>query len=171
MDSVTLSTDDISSTFSSGLNRLKENAWIKQSVLLERAYFLGLYNGLKSLVVQKGLEVFFYRDLDSIGPKALWGAIWTRSVDDTFGQTEVGKLFSVLRLGRCEDMVDRDDLLQLETKVKNLDAVWRNSIVDATHLLDVKSLCFPEGRVNALEEVLRLLSLIETNHLISARYK
>jgi hypothetical protein len=80
MDSAKLSTDDISAVFSSASNGLNENAWIMQSALVQRAYFLGLYNGLKALVDLKepdGLIYMMY--INSLGVDSLLGTALARA--------------------------------------------------------------------------------------------
>ena len=101
-----ISSEDANAAINAAHKALAEDpelAWIRKSVLIERAYYQGLSQGLMAIAAEDDL-----RRLMTIAVKEL---IWSRGGDDTFPSTNVSQAYSDLR--------GQFDGAPLETKRKN----------------------------------------------------
>ncbi|MGQ0658776.1 MAG: hypothetical protein ACT4NU_11905 [Chromatiales bacterium] len=162
-------------------------AWIKKSGLLERAYFLGLFGGLRGIASEE--------DIGRILVCAIAKTMFPRSADDSFQSTRTGVLFDSVRRELLREDVDRAALLaaiqRLADHVDALDREW-NSRVRHTRMLletggqssqatgrDANAEEDAEQRdrqrhenhrwAEELEHFARHLALIETDHKIWKR--
>jgi hypothetical protein len=93
MSSVKIDRGTVELAFEAADNALMNNvdlAWIRCSCIIERAYFMGLSEGLDAI-----------SDKDVVGRvdmplKVLRQTLWARSADDTFPSTRIGKSFAAL---------------------------------------------------------------------------
>ena len=163
-------------------------AWIRKSCLIERAYFLGLFKGLDAIAEE-----------DALGNRpAQWfmKTYWSRSADDTFPSTRLGRDFAALKkgLGYLETGNGMDQPA-IETVIRDIDLLdrkWRECVKRARTLLaetqsagsgfrppiddDIpdrkragEELRQIHGRVSALGDMVRYMALLETHHEMSKR--
>jgi len=67
---------------------LDDHSWIKQSFMLERVYFLGVFAGLRDIAREEDLKGMLIR---------LWAdTAFNRAWDNTFASTEMGRAFVAL---------------------------------------------------------------------------
>lgn len=164
-------------------------AWIRKSSLVQRAYFLGLFEGLTAIAEE-----------DSTGNKlaeSLIGSIWSRSADDTFPSTQLGQDFTALkeRLGRIDNAssFDRPTIDKVITDIKSLNREFRSCVEAARALIGEIELEIAglkpridnvardrkgehevlhriHDRMYYLEEMMRFMALLETHHELDKRF-
>ncbi|MEI6320069.1 MAG: hypothetical protein WCS09_16240 [Pseudomonadota bacterium] len=164
-------------------------AWIMKSCLIERAYFLGLCKGLAAIAEE-----------DAIGKhhllRTLVSTYWSRSADDTFPSTRLGRGFAALQEGlRGLDVGKPLDQQVIEAVIRDIDLLdreWRGRVEHARKLLaDTQSAASgfrppinedaPEQKraaeelsqmhsfVSELGVMVRHIALLETDHEMSKR--
>ena len=173
-------------------------AWIRSSVLLERAYFIGLMNGLSAIGDKEDINrlmtsTFFHNSL-----------IWSRSGDDTFESTNIGQIFSELKKELYE--LDNSNSIDLKafqrmieeanrfiSEIDHLDRGWLNCVQHTRKLLtEIKStitnfqdsvednsqnityikkefLRQIHAQISTLCDGARYISLVQTHHEMSKR--
>lgn len=163
-------------------------AWIRKSCLIERAYFLGLFNGLDAIAEENAIGKHLGR--------IFMLTYWARSADDTFRSTPLGRDFEALKTALLGlETGERLDLQVFETVIRDInlvDRAWRERLKHVHELLAntqaVASVFRPpidedapeRNRVNQelrqihyhvsqLEEMLRFMALLETHHEMSKR--
>jgi hypothetical protein len=163
--------------------------WIGKSCLIERAYLLGLYKGLTAIAEE-----------DAIGKshlsRSLMSTLWSRSADDTFPSTRLGRDFEALQkeVYGLEDgkRLDQQVIEAVIRDIDFLDQEWRGRVEYARKLLaDTQSVASrfqqpsnedaPErkrvanecrqmlGFVAELGPMVRHIALLETHHEMSKR--
>ena len=173
-------------------------AWIRSSVLIEQAYFLGLMSGLSAIGDEEDItrlmtSTIFHNRL-----------IWTRSGDDTFESTSIGKIFSELKKELYEfdtkNSIDSKFFQSMEqeanrflSEIDHLDRGWLNCVQQTRKLLsEIKStmtnfqdsvednsqnithikkefLRQTHEQISTLRDMARYISLVQTHHEISKR--
>ncbi len=163
-------------------------AWIRKSCLIERAYFLGLFKGLTAIAEE-----------DAIGNhpvRFFTQTLWSRSADDTFPSTRLGRDFAALEKGlRRLETGNGIDQQVIETVIEDIDVLdrkWRECVKTARAFLsETQSVSagfrppneddVPDrkrageeirqihDRVSALVDIVRYMALLETNHEMSKR--
>lgn len=120
-------------------------AWIRSSVFIEQAYFMGLMNGLSAIGDEEDItrlmtSTIFHNRL-----------IWSRSGDDTFDSTSIGKIFSELKKELYEfdtnNNIDSKAFQSMEqeanrfiSEIDHLDRGWLNCVQQTRKLLsEIKS--------------------------------
>lgn len=143
-------------------------AWIKKSSLIERAYFLGLEVGLLAVMSEK--------DTSKMNIMSdIFKTLSPRSADDTFPSTRIGSVFRGLKnKARSDDDVrfSTNDLKPLTDAVAEMTSLYRqnrSTVDDILHRFERASLDEQRELLIPLEKFLRVISLLETDHLISAR--
>ena len=164
-------------------------AWIRKSALFERAYFLGLSEGLTAIAEE-----------DAIGNRlllALIGCIWSKSADDTFPSTQLGRDFAALeaRLRGIETGIswDRHSIDSVLADIRHLDCEWRSCVEASVTLLGkiesaAVGLKHPIGEgasgregeseelyrisccMSDLDKMMRYMALLETHHELDKRF-
>ena len=172
--------------------------WVRSSVLLERAYYLGLMIGLSAI----GEE-------EDVTPLALSTVVdnrlmWARSGDDTYESTSIGQIFSKLKKELYEFDTDNSiDLKAIQNMIKeanrfiseidHLDRGWLNCVQHTRKLLtEIKStitnfqdsvednsqnityikkefLRQIHAQISTLCDGARYISLVQTHHEMSKR--
>ncbi len=162
-------------------------AWIKKSGLLERAYFAGLFGGLRGVASED--------DVGHILVRAIAETIFPRSADDSFQSTRTGVLFDSVRGELSSEDVERRALLtaiqRFADHVCALDDEWNSRIRHTRMLLDAvgksSQATGSDGiaeenlekrdwqrheihqRTEELEQFARYFALVETDHKIWKR--
>ena len=173
-------------------------AWIRSSVLFERAYFIGLMNGLSAIGDEEDINrlmtsTFIHNRL-----------IWSRSGDDTFESTNIGQIFSELKKELYE--LDNSNSIDLKafqrmieevnrfiSEIDHLDRGWLNCVQQTRKLLsEIKStitnfqdsvednsqnithikkefLRQTHEQISTLRDMARYISLVQTHHEMSKR--
>ena len=166
-----------------------ELGWIGKSCLIERVYFLGLYKGLIAIAEE-----------DAIGKshlsRSLMSTIWSRSADDTFPSTRLGRDFEALQKGvyglEVGKRLDQQLIEAVFRDIDLLDREWRPCVEHARELLAATQSAAsgfrppinenaPERKrvaderiqmldlVSALGPIVRHIALLETHHEMSKR--
>ncbi len=143
------------------LNTEKLN-WIKQSSLIERAYFLGLVIGLSEFA-QEGTESDY---LNQFLIKKMMGTLWERRADNNFRSTKVGAYFE--ELSDCTNLKTHEEssmmvvIESLRIHIEALDRKWSNQMECAKIILGQnQSIDEIARRLDELEKILRVISIIE----------
>lgn len=162
-------------------------AWIKKSGLLERAYFAGLFGGLRGIASEE--------DVGHILVRAIAETMFPRSADDSFQSTRTGALFDSVRQELLREHVDRPALLaavqRLADHIDALGREWNSRVRHARALFDTaaqsndaterdksaQGLAEERHRqrdeihrlVEELEHFARHIALVETDHKIWRR--
>jgi hypothetical protein len=179
-----INSNAINEAIEASKNSLKSDldiAWIRNSALFERAYFLGLYKGLSSISNDESL--------DKLLLYCLMNTMWERDADDSFNSTQTGKNFQQLKV-EFDRAVSGEELkiLSLESVLEVVEVNnkrWSDSVDNVRTVIDEmlrtsfefnrgisKKVSDPNDRnefykkmnPRRLEAMLRLISLIETNH-------
>ena len=189
-----ISREEASSAFDGARSALEDEShlqWVRSSALLERAYFLGLWSGLRTIANEDDVSGMFNHSLVQ--------TMFSRSADDTFRGTRVGEAYSAFsdrareRLGKMlseheqgEDHatsgLTKKDFNELLHLVEELRKYLNQTIKDIdTLIVDVERStdCIANGdgeairaqmqMIEGLEEPLRVVALLETDHLLSKR--
>lgn len=83
-----LSPGETEALIGSAHTMLDDHSWIKQSFMLERVYFLGVFAGLRDIAREEDLKGMLIR---------LWAdTAFNRAWDNTFASTEMGRAFVAL---------------------------------------------------------------------------
>ena len=120
-------------------------AWIRSSVLIEQAYFMGLMNGLSAIGDEEDINRLMTRTF--IHNRL----IWSRTGDDTFESTNIGQIFSELKKELYE--LDNSNSIDLKafqrmieeanrfiSEIDHLDRRWLNCVQQTRKLLsEIKS--------------------------------
>ena len=157
-------------------------AWIKKSSLLERAYFAGLFGGLRGIASED--------DIGHILIRAMRNTMFPRSADDSFQSTGTGVLFDSLKGELMSEHLDDATLVvaaqrfveHVEELERELSSRLRRTkdLLDAVQLLSQTSERdeHAEGvvkqrdrlrlelqrQVEELEQHARHFALVETDH-------
>jgi hypothetical protein len=164
-------------------------AWIRESALVQRAYFLGLFEGLAAIAEE-----------DAIGNRLvplLAGTFWSKSADDTFPSTQLGRHFAALeaRLRGIETGIswDRHSIDSVLADIRHLDCEWRSCVEASVTLLGkiesaAVGLKHPIGEgargregeseelrrikdcMSDLDMMMRYMALLETHHELDKRF-
>jgi hypothetical protein len=158
--------------------------WIRQSALLERAYYLGLYKGLASISDSQSLNILLFH--------TLMNTAWERGSDNTFNSTNIGKNFQQLK-DDFNNAVEGEKLaaastLDLMNQIHSLDNQWRSCVSHCLDLLNQNKKIADEFNRSVennsldqdqhheflnkleprrLEEMLKFISLLEISHEFS----
>jgi hypothetical protein len=127
-------------------------AWIRSSVLFERAYFIGLMNGLSAIGDEEDINrlmtsTFFHNRL-----------IWSRSGDDTFESTNIGQIFSELKKVFSElkkELYELDNSNSIDLKAFQRMIEEANRFISEIDHLD-------RGWLNCVQQTRKLLSEIKS---------
>ena len=173
-------------------------AWIRSSVLFERAYFIGLMNGLSAIGDEEDINRLMTRTF--IHNRL----IWSRSGDDTFESTNIGQIFSELKKELYE--LDNSNSIDLKafqrmieeanrfiSEIDHLDRGWLNCVQQTRKLLsEIKHtitnfqdsvednsqnithikkefLRQTHEQISTLRDMARYISLVQTHHEMSKR--
>lgn len=179
-----ISKQEFESVVTSASDALKPGAdfaWIRESAILERAYYIGLYAGLKAIAQEE--------DLDRLLRRALFETVFMRSGDDSFSSTPVGKAYEELKKSFLDNK-DPEQFTQLIrallTKLDEIDRSWNSALFAARRIIEeLNRLKTKSDSANAnadsrnlvdeiisegcrlfemLEQYLRVVSLIQTDH-------
>ena len=155
-------------------------SWIKKSSLVERAYFLGLLSGLGGITPE--------HELSQIGLMTpILETLRCRKGDDTFPYTKIGEAFSSLK-GSLQEHPDASSrnlvecILGLRKAIEDDQQLFQHQL----HVIDELLSRFPSDSGNptlasrdlrseqhrlleAMEPYLRIVALLETDHLLSKR--
>ena len=162
--------DEVDTALSAASGAIEQEfglAWVRNSSLFERAYYLGLYWGLKGIAKEE--------DASGVLLKAILETGWARSGDDTFGSTQTGKAFERLQqqlTGNKGDQPRLQNAIQdFEREIDRRDHDWNSRFRHVRELLkdprewtiDTKR---PEAHysVERLEPLARYFALLETDH-------
>ncbi len=174
--------DEAKAAITAAEEALSQNSgfsWIKKSALVERAYFLGLFSGLSAIAADDDLKPF-----DSILIKTLR----YRKGDDTFPSTKVGQAFSSLR-GKLRERPEPSNPSMIEYVANLREAIREDERFFQHHLRAIDDMFsrFSSSSeeptltnndlrseqqhrlLEALEPYLRIVALLETEHLLSNR--
>ena len=179
-----INSNAINEAIEASKNSLKSDldiAWIRNSALFERAYFLGLYKGLSSISNDESL--------DKLLLYSLMNTMWERDADDSFNSTQTGKRFQQLKVEFDRAVAGEElKILSLESVLEVVEVNnkrWSDSVDNVRTVIDeMLRTSFEFNRVisnkvsdpnernefykkmnpRRLEAMLRLISLIETNH-------
>ena len=147
------------------LSKEKEYSWINSSSLILRAYFLGLYFGLKDIAAE--------RDLNSLVLSIFKETMFQRSADDTFPSTRIGRAFFSVKedLGETAGHFSKDKMATLREAVENIEHAILAAFGELASLMADVPIRTSEmsGFLYALERPLRTIALFETDHLLSKR--
>jgi hypothetical protein len=188
-----ISKSEVKEAIDGARSALKEESglsWVRLSALLERAYFLGVLSGLRKIANEEDLNALFGSFLQTM---------WARGADDTFGETRIGKAYdevndlirreldaalSANREGRTHQIRDSmaDDFDGLQDLVKELQRYLHLNAESIDEIISriASDVTGPEGLgtealeekmhlVKSLEEPLRVVSLLETDHKLTKR--
>lgn len=186
-----ISDEDVQSTINAARDALMNNpdvAWVSKSSLVERAYFMGLLNGLSAIAnddVTGRLMV-----------PILSGTLFSRAADDTFPLTQLGQDFAALKVGlqslRTGNGLDPSVIEKVVSDINLLDREWNGCVKSARSLLaDIQTLASEfrprsegdvldaeraheehsqiERRIFSVNEMLRFIALLKTHHELSKR--
>jgi hypothetical protein len=158
-------------------------AWIGRSALMKRAYYCGLFAGLRAVAKEDDLEGFLLR--------AVVETMFTRSGDDSFSSTSLGKVYEELKkylLERDKYQLQAEPWDGFSAHLDELERFWNSVLEHARHLLGeigriAQTPNVPLGgevdtnngqnyemrdqvysMLEDLEKSIRILSLIETGH-------
>ncbi len=164
-------------------------SWVRKSSIFQRAYFLGLLEGLASIAEE-----------DAIGKRfvpLLIGTLRSKSADDTFSSAQLGQDFTALKTSLREIETgsnwDRHSIDEVNADIDSLDRRFRSCVKHAGTLigeiaLEIAGLEPPinsvardrEGeyevrsrihdRMSQLEEMMRFIALLETHHELDKRF-
>ena len=160
--------------------------WIRNSALLERAYYLGLYKGLISISDSHSLNILLFH--------ALMNTVWERAGDNSFDSTMIGKLFQQMKddfnVAINGEKFATESTVDLMNQIHSLDNQWRSCVSHALDLLNqnkkladefnrsVESNSLDQDQhhpfLNKLDpmridEMLKFISLLETSHEFSKK--
>jgi hypothetical protein len=159
-------------------------AWIKKSSLLERAYYMGLFNGLRRIAKEEHLSNSLLQPI--------LGTFFPRRADDSFDFTGMGEAFESLKQHLMQRDSDKPALLealqQFADQIDRQDREWNTRLRHTRHLLEeiravnrvtrsdrsaLETAEQQERRLNetlrlieSLEELARYIALLETDHRI-----
>lgn len=186
-----ISDEDVKTAINAARDALMKNsdlAWVRKSSLVERAYFMGLLNGLSAIAnddVTGKLMV-----------QILAGTIFSRAADDTFPSTQLGQDFAALKVGlqslRTGNGLDPSVIEKVVSDINLLDREWNGCVKSARSLLaDIQSMASElrprsngdvldaeraheehsqiERRVFAVNDMVRFIALLKTHHELSKR--
>jgi len=150
-------------------------AWVRKSALIERAYYAGLYAGLRAIAHENDLKEMILRSIVD--------TMFTRGGDDSFDSTPIGREFSTLKqrlLDDKESTFPAETTVRLTASLEKLDQRWNSVLTQAKrvigHIQNLADDCHanPEkddwlrheycGLLEELEHVLRIASLLQTDH-------
>lgn len=177
-----IQSDEAEAAITAAREALSQNSgfsWIKKSSLVERAYFLGLFSGLGAIAAED--------DLNRLGLATLTNTFWCRSGDDTFPTTKIGQAFSLLK-GRLHEHPETSDRFMIEDAMNLREVVTKEERFLQHHLRAIDDVFsrFPSSSskptftddelrseqhrlLETLEPYLRIVALLETDHLLSKR--
>lgn len=152
-----------------------EVAWIRESALHARAYYLGLYFGLQAIASHSDLKRFFLQ--------AIADTMFARKGDDPFTATHIGRAVSALKDKVLDPASAAGDTRAAADAVgaciEQSDRYWSWSVGAARHALAAVRECCERDeapgsqatdreadhavhdRLNALERAARLLPLVD----------
>ena len=171
-------------------------AWIRGSVFCERAYYMGLINGLSAIGNEEDLTGSLRGILNQF--------IFFRSGDDTFQSTSIGKIFRGIReefdkfnpnIGIDPQGIQRviEEINRFISEIDHLDREWLNCVQQARILLsEIKSTIIGfqdygvtiglgisdeikkdfsqiHENISTLCDLARYISLVQTHHEMSKR--
>jgi hypothetical protein len=174
--------DEAEAAITAARETLSQNSgfsWIKKSSLVERAYFLGLFSGLGAIAAED--------DLNRLGLTTIMNTLWCRGGDDTFPSTKIGQAFSLLK-GHFHEHPENSDRFMIEDVANLREVVREDERFLQHHLRAIDDMFsrFPSSSskpmltddelrseqyrlLEALEPYLRIVALLETDHLLSKR--
>jgi hypothetical protein len=159
-------------------------SWIRNSGLLERAYFAGLYKGLISIADSQHLNNLLF--------KSFMSTVLERTGDNSFDSTMMGKFFQQMKndfnVAINGEKFATESTVDLMNQIHSLDSQWRSCVSHALDLLNqnikladefnrlVESNSLDQDQHHPflnkldpirLEEMLKFISLLETSHEFS----
>jgi len=194
-----LEKDEIKLAWDAATHALSNNdahAWIRDSVFCERAYYMGLINGLSAIGDEE--------DVTSLLRGILNQLIFSRSGDDTFQSTSIGKIFWEIReefdkfnpnIGLDPQGIQRliQEINRLISEIDHLDREWLNCVQQARILLSEmkstingfqdsgitiglgisdeikKDFSQINANISTLSNLARYISLVQTHYEMSKR--
>ncbi len=161
------------------LSQNSEFSWIQKSCLVERAYFLGLFAGLRAIAAED--------DLNQLCLTPIINTLGCRKGDDTFPSTKVGQAFSSLK-GALQERPEPSNPSMIEYVANLREAIREDERFFQHHLRAIDDMFsrFSSSSekltltnndlrseqyhlLEALEPYLRIVALLETDHLLSNR--
>jgi hypothetical protein len=157
------------------LNPDGDFTWVRKSALMERAYHVGLYAGLRAIAREDDLE----------GPmlRALVNTMFPRDGDDSFDSTPLGREFNKLKkrvLDGEASTLPPEVTDAMTSSLEDLDRRWTSTLSDARrlivhiqHMLDNRYADTGKddslrheyyGLFQELEHLVRLASLLQVDH-------
>ncbi|WP_319587945.1 hypothetical protein [uncultured Desulfobulbus sp.] len=157
-------------------------SWVTRSALMERAYFLGLYAGLRSIANED--------DLRGLVLKTITNTMFSRNGDDFFTSTSLGKVFNALQheiLYAERQIVNPESIDSLRVGIEEIDHRWKYNVNEAEELTEALRRTIQASTVTGvaspttdreerdfrhrccqmlqhLEKCIRFLSLPQTDH-------
>jgi len=157
------------------LNADGDFAWVRKSALMERAYHVGLYAGLRAIAREDDLKGLILRTIVD--------TMFARGGDDSFNSTPLGKEFNNLKkrlLAGEESTLPPESTAALTASLEELDRRWNSALTRARglighlqHLIDDRHADTGKddrlrneyhGLLEELEHVVRLASLLQVDH-------
>lgn len=151
--------------------------WVRKSALIERAYYWGVYFGLRSVANED--------DLKALVLKMFQQTMWAREAEDTFGSTTIGRDWAALlsalepyKAVSCDDA--KEIIAKLRSNIDEEDRRWRGFVEQAYQVLHEIFNVVNDSREDAtrrraiehlapLEDCLRRIALQESDHSIGKR--
>ena len=178
MSLVKVSTDVVKYAQTAAMDALKDEPgfwWITKSALLERAYLMGISNALGAISEKDDENTFFIKTFSE--------TLWERKADDSFTSTPLGKDYSTIREaalgGKAPAPAEIDELI---FDINRLNDKWcgavRMVLQELSVIKSLRSKANPQsyeidgeitGILRYLDDVFRLLALLETSHKLKDR--
>lgn len=101
-------------------------SWVARSAQMERAYFAGLYAGLRSIANED--------DLRKLVLETITNTMFSRNGDDSFTSTSLGKVFSALRceiLDAKRQIANLESIDSLRVEIEEIDHRWKYTLREA----------------------------------------
>lgn len=157
-------------------------SWVTRSAQMERAYFAGLYAGLRSIANEDDLRRLVFETITN--------TMFSRNGDDSFTSTSLGKVFNALQreiLDTEREIANPESIDSLRVGIKEIDHRWKYTVREAEELTELLKRAIQASTVSRvaspttekeehesrhrccqmlehLEECIRFLSLPQTDH-------
>jgi hypothetical protein len=162
--------------------------WITKSSLLKRAYLIGVWQAVSALNDKDDFTKIFLPHLSE--------TMWESSLDDTFPTTQLGEIYLVLKNSIENTKIENLDELKIDeliNNLNNLNKTWqdrfeytlriiskiRKIMIDLQRKSNITSLSNDQLLTDdlnylirkELDDALRFLSLLETNHKTNEKFE
>jgi len=130
-----ISEDAVGKAVDSAEHELAKNpdmSWITKSALTERAYYVGLFNGLSGIADEELINGHIV--------KLVMGTMWQREADDTFPSTKIGqnyqKLMNKINSRQPVDDEFKQVLKSLEHYIESNNRKWQGVMREVQGLME-----------------------------------